>query len=136
MSLESLIDDANQFATITAEAPDGSVPAQDPTGAADRSDANWETIVSGVPCLVNPKNSAVQAFPGRNNARMAMIDARIYFVNDPLPPFGISSRNRITVRSGRSQESSLVGIFAVIGTINPNSLNGICEVDCERIRTP
>ena len=136
MSLESLIEDANQFATITAEAPDGSVPSQDPTGAADRSDGNWETIKSGVPCLVNPKNSAVQGFPGRNDARMAIIDARIYFETDPLPPFGLSSRNRITVYSTSSVQSSIIGIFAVQGVINPNSLGRICEVDCERIRTP
>ena len=36
MSIESLIDDAYQFATITAERPDDQVPGQDPTGVTHR----------------------------------------------------------------------------------------------------
>jgi hypothetical protein len=136
MSLESLIEDSGQLATITAEAPDGQVPGQDPTGAADRSDANWVSVVTGVPCLVSPKSSALRAYPGQNNARQALVDARIYFTSDPVPTIGISSRNRVTVTTATTGEPQVLGVYAVLGVINPNTMDRLFEVDCERIRTP
>jgi hypothetical protein len=136
MSLESLIEDSGQFATITAEAADGSVPPQDPTGAADRSDANWPVVATNVPCLVSPKSSALQAFPGRNDARMAVVNARIYFLCDPVPTVGLSSRNRITVYAGTTGIPQVLGVYAVQGVINPNTMNRIYQADCEKIRTP
>ena len=135
MSLESLIDDSGQLATITAEAADGQVPGQDPTGAADRSDGNWPTIATGVPCLVDEKSSALMAFPGRNDARMAVVNARIYFYADPVPG-GISSRNRITVFVAVKGIPQVLGVYAVQGRINPNTMDRIFEVDCEKLRTP
>ena len=135
MSLESLIDDSGQFATITAEAPDGQVPTQDPTGAADRSDGKWVTVAAGVPCLVNEKSSALMAFSGRNDARMGIVNARIYFYVDPVPA-GISSRNRITVTTAGTGAPQVLGTYAVQGRVNPNTMDRIFEVDCEKVRTP
>jgi hypothetical protein len=136
MSLESLIEDSGQLATITAEAPDGAIPAQDPTAAADRSDGNWLPVVTGVPCLVSPKSSSLQAFPGRNDARQAIVNARIYFTCDPVPTIGLSSRNRITVTTEAHGGPQVLGIYAVQGVINPNTMDRIFEADCERLRTP
>lgn len=135
MSLESLIDDSGQLATITQEAPDGSVPGQDPTGAADRSDGNWVTIATGIPCLVNEKSSALQAFPGRNDARVGIVNARIYFYYDPTPK-GLSSRNRITVFVAVKGIPQVLGVYAVQGRVNPNTMDRLFEVDCEKLRTP
>ena len=86
MSLESLISASGLQATITTEAPDGQVVGQDNTGAANRSDTAWLTVVSSVPCLLNTTSSSLQAFGSkRNDARTAVIDARIYFLCDPVP---------------------------------------------------
>lgn len=130
-----MIEESGQFATITAEAPDGQFPAQDATGAADRSDANWVTVASNVPCLVNPKSSAIRSYPGQNDARQQIIDARIYFYADPVPS-GISSRHRITVNIQGTGGPQIIGVYAVQGAINPNYRSEIFEVDCERVRTP
>lgn len=135
MSLESLIEDSGQLATITAESPDGTVPGQDPTGAADRSDGKWVPIATGVPCLVNEKSSSIQAYPGRNDARMAVVNTRIYFYCDPVPK-GISSRNRITVYVAVKGVPQVLGVYAVQGRINPNTMDRLFEVDCEKLRTP
>jgi hypothetical protein len=135
VSLESLIEDSGQLATITQESPDGQVVGQDPTGAADRSDPNWITVASAIPCLVNEKSSSLQAFSGRNDARMGIVNARIYFFRDPVPA-GLSSRNRITVTTASSGSTQVIGIYAVQGRINPNTMNRIFEVDCEKVRTP
>ena len=136
MSLESLIEDSGQLATITAEALDGQVPGQDPTGAADRSDGNWVTVATAVPCLVSPKSSALQAFSGRNDARMGIVNARIYFLSDPVPSVGLGSRNRITVNVETAGGPQVLGVYAVQGVINPNTMDRIFEADCEKVRTP
>ena len=136
MSIESLIDDAGQFATITAEAPDDQVPGQDPTGAADRSDANWVTVATGVPCLVRPRSSAVRSYPGQNDARTALVDATIYLLADPVPSIGLSSRNRLEVTTALYGAPQVLGVYAVLGVINPNTMDHHLQVDCERIRTP
>lgn len=121
-------------ATITAEAPDGQVPPQDALGGADRSDANWVTVAAGVPCLLSEKGSTLDY--SRNDARANVIQARVYFARDPVPG-GISSRNRITVtRATPGNQPQIPGIYAVQGTINPNAMGRLFEVDCERVRTP
>lgn len=133
MSVESLIDNSGQQASITAEAPDGQVPAQTAMGGADRSDANWVTVADGVPCLVRTRSSALSY--GRDDERAAVIDARIYFAADPVPS-GISSRHRITVTVAGTGGPRVLGIYDVQGVVDPNSMGRIFEVDCERIRTP
>jgi hypothetical protein len=136
MSIESLIQNSGQQATITAEAPDRQVPRQDAAGGADRSDPNWVTVASGVPCLLNTSSSSLQAFGShRNMERAAVIDARIYFITDPVPS-GISSRNRITVTAPGTGGPRVLGIYAVQGVKDPNSLGRIFQVDCERVRVP
>ena len=135
MSVEALIEDSGQQALITCEAPDGQVPPQDALGGADRSDANWVTVASGVPCLVSPKSSKVNAFPGRNDARAGIVDAVIYFSTDPVPS-GISSRHRITVTVPGTGGPQVVGVYAVQGSIDPNTMGRIFQVGCERVRVP
>jgi hypothetical protein len=136
MSLESLISESGLQATITAECPDGQVVGQDGTGAADRSDTNWVAVASGVPCLLNTTSSSLQAFGSkRNDARMAVIDARIYFVCDPVPS-GISTRHRVTVVAPGTGGPRVLGVYAVQGITDPNSMGRIFQVDCERVRTP
>ena len=124
MSLDSLIADSGQMATITAEAADGRVPGRTSMGGADRSDANWLAVVSGVPCLVRPMGSSLAY--NRNDARAGVNLHRIYFVTDPVPG-GLSSRHRIEVDGA---------IYAVMGVQDPNSMGRILQVDCEQIRTP
>jgi len=115
---------------ITAEAPAGQPVPQDGLGGADRG-GDWLTVADGVPCLVRPMDSALMAFGGaRDDARRNVITARIYFGADPVPE-GISTRHRITITSGTV---STQGVYAVQGTINPNSMDLIFQVDCERIR--
>ena len=135
MSVEALIEDSGQQALITCEAPDGQVPPQDALGGADRSDANWVTVASGVPCLVCPKTARVNAFPGRNDARANLIDAVIYFSVDPVPS-GISSRHRITVIIPGTGGSKVLGVYAVQGSVDPNTMGHIFQVGCEKIKTP
>lgn len=137
MSISSLISRSGMQATITAEAPDGQVPAQDALGGADRSDGNWVTVVSGVPCLLNTSSSSLAAFfgSGRNDARANVIDARIYFLSDPVPS-GISTRNRVTVTQQGTGGIRTLGVWSVQGVVDPNSMGRIFQVDCERIRTP
>lgn len=136
MSLQSLIAASGLQATITAEAPDGQVVGQDATGAADRSDGNWVAVASGVACLLNTTSSSLQAFGSkRNDSRTAVIDARIYFACDPVPT-GISSRHRITIVKAGTGGPRVVGVYAVQGVTDPNSMGRLFEVDVERIRTP
>jgi hypothetical protein len=136
MSLESLINNSGLQATITAEAPDGQVVGQDGTGAADRSDANWLPVASGVPCLLNTTSSSLQAFGSkRNDARTAVIDARIYFLSDPVPS-GISTRHRVTVTKSGTGGPRVLGTWAVQSVDDPNSMGRLFEIDCERVRTP
>ena len=135
MSVDSLIEDSGQQALITCEAPDGQVPPQDALGGADRSDANWVTVASGVPCLVCPKSARVNAFPGRNDARVNLIDTIVYFSVDPVPS-GISSRHRITVTVQGTGGPKVLGVYAVQGSVDPNSMGVVFEVGCERIKTP
>ncbi len=132
MSLESLITDSGQLATITRECPDGQFPRQDATGAADRSDANWVTVASGVPCLVSPKSSAVMAYPGRNDARAQVLDARIYFLEDPSSE-GIDSTHRITITAQGTGGRKALGVYAVLGSTDPNMMGRLFQVDCERV---
>jgi hypothetical protein len=136
MSLESLINESGQQATITAEAPDGQLPAQDATGAADRSDDNWVTVADGVPCLVNTRSSTLEARGSkRNDGRANVIDARIYFAADPVPS-GVSTRHRVTVTVPGAGGPRALGVYAVQGVVDPNSMSRIFQVDCERVRTP
>ena len=136
MSIESLITDSGQLATVTAEAADDQVPSQDPTGAADRSDGNWITVAANVPCLVRPRSSTVREYPGLNDARAALVDATIYLLDDPVPSIGLSSRNRLTVTTAVLGAPQVLGVYAVLGVINPNTMDHHLQVDCERIRTP
>lgn len=130
MSLESLIENSGQSASILAEAADGQVPAQTAMGGADRSDANWLTVADGVPVLVRTRSSAVNR--DYDDERAGVIDATLYFAADPVPSgSGLSSRHRIVVTGGRA-----AGTYAVLGAIDPNSMGRILQVDCERIRTP
>jgi hypothetical protein len=137
MSIESLISRGGQQATITAEAPDGQVPAQDALGGADRSDANWILVASGVPCLLNTTSSTLSAFGGaRNDARANVISARIYFAGDPVPS-GISTRHRITITDMGAGGPRSLGLYAVQGANQPVlGSQTIIQVDCERLRTP
>jgi|SRR5579859_1673217 len=120
MSLEDFL---IQSADVTAEAPAGSVPAQDALGGADRS-AAWLTVASGIPCLARPMGTSLMAFgAARDDARRGVNTTRIYFAADPVPT-GIGSRNRIVVDGAT---------YAVQGSTNPNSMDRIFQVDCERI---
>lgn len=135
MSLQSLIDNANQLAEITVEAPDGQVPSQSPMGGADRSQP-WPILASGVPCLVNTRSASLSAFGGaREDARASIFDTRIYFYSDPTPS-GFTTRMRITVTQAGNGELVTLGVYAVKSPTNPNSMARIFQVDCERVRTP
>lgn len=137
MSLESLIASSGQQATITAEAVDGQVPAQDTLGGADRSDCNWVTVAAGVPCLVSTKSSTLSAFSSnRDDARRNVVTSRIYFLSDPAPGVGLSSRHRITVTAAGPGGPRSLGVYAVQGSVDPNSLGRLIQVDVERVRTP
>jgi hypothetical protein len=130
MPLEDFL---NSMCNVTAEAPTGQFPPQDAVGGADRSDANWVGVAQGVPCLVRPRSSHLEAMPGRNDARMNVVDTRVYFAADPVPG-GLNSRNRIVVTS--CPDPALIGIYAVQGVIDPNGMGRLFEADCERVRTP
>lgn len=130
MPLEDFLD---QEATITAEAPDGRVPPQDALGGADRSDGNWVTVASGVPCLVREKGSSLD--PDRDDARMNVITATVYFEADPVPS-GISTRHRITVTATTPAGPQILGLYSVQGTVDPNAMGRIFQVSCERVRIP
>ena len=94
-SFEALIEDSGQQALITCEAPDGQVPPQDALGGADRSDANWVTVASGVPCLVCPKTARVNAFPGETTRGPTSSTRSSTSVSTPYQaasPAGIASR--------------------------------------------
>ena len=133
MSIESLIEDSGQQATITSEATRGQVPGQTAMGGADRSNANWATVADGVPCLVNPKGSSLDR--NRNDARANVINAEVFFLADPVPG-GMSSRHRITVTLTDRPDPVVLGVYAVTGVVDPNYLGRIFVADCERIRTP
>jgi hypothetical protein len=134
MSLESLIMDSGQRADISVEAPDGQVPLQDVLGGAIRTDP-WPSVVQGVPCLVSPRASTLQAFPPRNDARANVSDTRIYFLADPVPS-GLSTRHRITVVVDGVGGPSVLGVYAVQNPNDPNSMGRILQVDCEKVRNP
>lgn len=135
MSLESLIEDSNQFATITVEAPSGTFPPQTSIGGVDRSQP-WPVVASGVPCLVNTKGSPLSAFSGaRNDSRGSIFDTRIYFCSDPTST-GFTTRMRITVTQAGNGEPVTLGVYAVKNPTNPNSMGRIFQVDCEKVRTP
>ena len=133
MSLESLIEDSNQFASITMEAPAGQIPPLTPMGGVDRT-GTWTPIVDSVPCLLNNKSSQLMAYPGRNDARAQVFDTRIYFYYDPTPT-GITTRMRITVSQTIGTDTTDLGIYQVVSVQNPNSMGRILEVDCEKVRT-
>jgi hypothetical protein len=135
MSLESLIDDSGQFATISIESPNGQSVSQDALGGADRS-GQWPVIAVHIPCLLNNKSSPLMGWPGRNDARAQVQSTRIYFYFDPTPS-GFTTRMRITVSApGSSGDMTDIGTYQVIGTGNPNSMNRIYQIDVERVRTP
>lgn len=135
MSIESIIENAGQAATITAEAPYGAAVGQTAMGGADRSDDVWLTVADGVPCLVDPGHSAIDR--QRNDAREDVISATIYFRADPVPG-GLSTRHRITVTATRSPNPDpvVLGVYAVTGAIDPNYLGRLFVVACERVRIP
>lgn len=113
-----------QTATITAEAPSGSVPPQTVLGGANRS-GPWTVVADGAACLVRPRSSYLAAYgSSRDNARRNVEAVTIYFAVDPVPG-GINTRHRITVDGA---------VHAVQGVINVNSLDRLFQVDCERIR--
>lgn len=130
MSLESLISDSGQQAEILAEANPGSRPKQSTMGGADRSDANWLEVVSGVSCLVRPQGGTLNL--NRNDARANVKTPKIYFLEDPVPT-GLTTKHRIKVTLGL--DGTLVGVYAVQDVTNPNSMDRIFQVECERIRT-
>ena len=136
MSIQGLIDAGGQLATITAEAPDRRTPGQTAAGGADRSDANWLTVVDGVPCLVWHQGSSLDT--DHNDQRAGIIQARIYFADDPAPPPGLSSRHRITVtESGPEDNRRVLGIYAVQGARRAAlGSQDLLMADCERIRIP
>lgn len=135
MSLESLIEDSGQLASILAEAADGQVPPQTAMGGADRSDGNWLTVADGVPVLVRTRSSALNR--DYDDERAQVIDATLYFAADPVPSgSGLSSRHRIVVADGGTGGGRAAGVYAVLGVIDPNSMGRILQVDCERIRVP
>jgi len=120
MSLEDFL---IQSADVTAEAPTGVSVGQDSLGGADRS-GQWLTVASGISCLVRPMGTSLMAFgSARDDARRGVNTTRIYFAADPAPT-GIGSRNRIVVE-GQT--------YAVQGSTNPNTMDRIFQVDCERI---
>jgi hypothetical protein len=132
MPLEDFLD---QLADIKEEAADGDVPAQDALGAADRSDANWVTVATDVPCMVRTVTARLDAFPGRNDARAEIVNARIYFYTDPIPR-GIGTRNRVIVEDI---------VYAVQGigargaakriAPSPTAEGHLFAIDCEVIKT-
>lgn len=135
MSLESLIEESGQQATITSEAPAGQLPPQTLLGGVDRSDPNWVTVAAGVPCLVNVKSSTLSAFPSRNDARANVADARIYFLPEAIA-LGITTRMRITVIAAPPHDPVVLGVYSVQGMTDPNSMGRILQIDCERVRNP
>lgn len=136
MPIEDLIDRAETYATIAAEAPDRQTPPQTAMGGADRSDGNWLTVADGVPCLVWTREASLDY--DRNDARQTVVSARIYFHGDDVPNPGLTSRNRITVTSSaEGTPGRLLGVYAVLGAREPALAAGrLLIVDCERIRTP
>lgn len=130
MSLESLILDSGVQATITAEAPEGQEPAQDLLGAVDRSAGNWVPVVADVPCLLRVRSSTINY--AHNDARANLVDARIYFLADPSPS-GLSTRHRVTVTQPGLGGPRVVGVYAVLGVVDPNSLGRVFQVDCSRV---
>jgi hypothetical protein len=135
MSLESLIDDSGQFATITVEAASGSFPPQTSLGGVDRSQA-WPIVAANVPCLLSNRSSPLMSFPGRNDARAQVYDTRVYFYFDPTPS-GFTTRMRINVtKAGPGGDAIDLGTYSVKGTNNPNTMGVIFQVDCEKVRTP
>lgn len=131
MSLDSLIYDSGMEVTITAEAPDGQVPGQTAIGGADRSDANWVDVADGFPCLLRMQGSQIDY--DRNDARAMVEQGRIYMIYDPVPA-AISSRNRIKVTIPGEGGRRVLGVFAVTGVTDPNSMGRLLQVDVERIR--
>jgi hypothetical protein len=133
VSIESLIDDAGQFASITAEAPDGQPPEATAMGGADRSDPNWLTVADGVPCLVWHRDVAIDY--ERNDARASVVTARIYFAADTVPP--LTSRHRITVTQAADDGPRVLGVYAVKGSREPSrGSQSMLIVEAERIRVP
>ena len=133
MSLEDLINESNQLATITIEALPGSVPPQTVMGGVDRT-GEWPVIASGIPCLLNNKSSALTPYTqGRNNERQQVFTTRIYFCFDPTPN-GFTTRMRITVtQSSTGTDATDLGIYQVENVSNPNSMNRIWEIDVEKV---
>jgi hypothetical protein len=129
LSLESLIEDSGQQADITAESNPGVTPPLTTMGGVNRS--TWLEVVTGVPCLVDPKGGTLNL--ARNDARANVKTPRIYFTQDPVP-LGLNTKHRITVSGG--SDPTARGVYAVQDVANPNSMGRIFQVDCERIRVP
>jgi hypothetical protein len=125
-----------QFCDITVEAPTGQLPAQDALGGADRT-APWPVVAQGVPCLYRPGASSLQARTARrDDARRSVNTGKVYFSASTLGqiPGGLTSRMRITIT--QAIDSGALGVYAVTGSIDPNTMGHHLEVDVERVRTP
>ena len=116
-----LNDFLQQTAMIEVEATLPATPGQDMLGGADRT--NWQQVADGIPCLVRRLSASQQI---RIEARGEICDTRIYFGNDPTIE-GMSTRHRITVDGS---------IYHVKGSVDPNSMGRLLQVDCELLRFP
>jgi len=135
MSIESQVRRSGQFCDITVEAQPGQQPPQTAMGGTDRS-GGWLPVATGVPCLVNTKASPLMAYPGRNDARAQVQTNRIYFYYDPTPA-GFTTRMRISVyKPGSDGDQTNLGTYRPVETFNPNSMDRIFQIDCEKVRTP
>lgn len=134
MSIESLIDDSGQLATITVEAPDGQTPGQTLLGGADRTDGQRLPVAADVPCLVNTLASDLDR--SRNDGRADVIRARIYFAGDPTDS-RLTTRHRIAVAVPGDPYSQVAGIYAVTGVVAPTrGADRLVWAECERVRDP
>jgi hypothetical protein len=134
VSIEGIIEQSGQLATVTAEAPRGVAAARTAMGGADRSDAAWLTVADGVPCLVSPSGSSLDR--RRNDAREDAIEAEIYFARDPAPG-GLNTRHRVSVTGTRTGGDPVaLGVYVVTGVVDPNYLGRLFVARAERIRVP
>lgn len=120
-----LILSSGQTCDISVEATAGQTPPLTTMGGTDRSKA-WPFVVQGVPCFEHPQSAQLNR--NVNDERQGIVDARFYFIGDPvIGKGGISSRHRITRNSV---------VYAVLGTINAMQVGIVVQVDCEKVRTP
>jgi hypothetical protein len=134
MSLESLIQDSGQLASILVEAASGQQPPQTGMGGTDRTQP-WITLASGIPCLLNNKTSLLSPYKqGRNDERQQVYTTRVYFYYDPTPS-GFTTRMRISITDADPSDTDVtdLGTYQVENVSNPNSMNRIWQIDVEKI---